>query len=62
LKTLNPDHQKDEIKKYTLNDAKEKANKSLEFNMQERQMMEKLDDMIRNKDKTKGTGTGVRVD
>jgi hypothetical protein len=34
LKTLNPDHQKDQIQKYTLNDAKAKAQKNLEMNMQ----------------------------
>jgi hypothetical protein len=62
LKTLNPDHQKDEIKKYTLNDAKEKAEKTMGLNVQERQMMEKLDDLLRNKDKTNAPGTGVRVD
>ncbi|HSE43024.1 MAG TPA: hypothetical protein VLH08_19850, partial [Acidobacteriota bacterium] len=34
LKTLNPDHQKDQIHKYTMNDAKAKAQKNIEMNMQ----------------------------
>ena len=61
LKTLNPNHQKDEIRKYTLNDAKEKANKNLELNMQEKQLMKKLEDMIQNKDK-QPPGSNVRID
>jgi hypothetical protein len=43
LKTLNPDHQKDEIKKHTLTDAREKASKNLEMNMQGASKMSKLE-------------------
>jgi hypothetical protein len=43
LKTLNPDHQKDQIHKYTLNDAREKASKNLEMNMNGASQMRKLE-------------------
>jgi hypothetical protein len=62
LKTLNPDHQKDEIKKYTLNDAKEKASRDFEMNAQEKNIMKKLEDMLNNKDKGSKDNSGVRFD
>lgn len=49
LKTLNPDHQKDQIHKYTLNDAREKAAKNLEMNMggatQQRKLEQELEEL-----------------
>jgi hypothetical protein len=62
LKTLNPDHKKDEIHKYTLNDAKEKAIKTQDLNQQERQMIEKLDDIMRKNNQPKTGSGGVRID
>ena len=44
LKTLNPDHKEDHIQKYTLNDAKEKAQKNLELNMQGTSKQQELKD------------------
>ena len=63
LKTLNPDHKDDHIRKYTIDDAKQKAQKNLELNMQgtsKQQELEKVmdqqkaqktldDETIRNK-------------
>jgi len=46
LKTLNPDHQKDQIHKYTLNDARAKAQKSLEINMQGTSKQKELDQIM----------------
>lgn len=43
LKTLNPDHQKDQIRKYTINDAREKAAKTFEMNMGGASQMRKLE-------------------
>ena len=53
LKTLNPDHQKDQIKNYTLNDAKEKASKSLEMNMQGTQKQKELEESIKRLEEAK---------
>jgi hypothetical protein len=43
LKTLNPDHQKDQIHKYTISDAREKAAKNAEMNMGGAAQMRKLE-------------------
>lgn len=43
LKTLNPDHQKDQIRKYTIGDAREKAAKNFEMNMGGASQMRKLE-------------------
>jgi hypothetical protein len=43
LKTLNPDHQKDQIHKYTISDAREKAAKNVEMNMGGAAQMRKLE-------------------
>lgn len=46
LKTLNPDHKEDHIQKYTLNDAKEKAQKNLELNMQGTSKQKELEELM----------------
>jgi hypothetical protein len=46
LKTLNPEHKEDHIQKYTLNDAKEKAQKNLELNMQGTTKKQELEKFI----------------
>ena len=47
LKTLNPDHQKDQIHKYTLKDAREKAAKNFEMNMGGASQMHKLEQELK---------------
>jgi hypothetical protein len=44
LKTLNPDHKEEHITKYTVADAKEKAQKILEMKIQENQNRARLSD------------------
>jgi hypothetical protein len=51
LKTLNPEHQKDQISRYTLNDARAKAQKSLEMNMQGTSKQNELDQMMEHQKK-----------
>jgi hypothetical protein len=46
LKTLNPDHKEDHIQKYTLNDARQKAQKELELNMQGSSKQKELEKMM----------------
>jgi hypothetical protein len=52
LKTLNPDHKEDHIQKYTLNDAKEKAQKNLELNMQGTSKQKELEKAMEEQNKT----------
>jgi hypothetical protein len=44
LKTLNPENKEDHIQKYTINDAREKAQKNLELNMQGTSKQQELKD------------------
>jgi hypothetical protein len=63
LKTLNPDHQRDEIKKYTMKDAKEKASKTFELDVKEKQIMKNLEDLMNKNKGTTGNGSGgARID
>jgi len=62
LKTLNPDHKKDEIHKYTMKDAREKATRAFDMNVQEQNVMKKLEDMLNKNDTGSQNKPKVRVD
>ncbi|MCI0614972.1 hypothetical protein L0244_18435 [bacterium] len=51
LKKLNPEHSEDHIQKYTINDAKEKAQKNLELNMQGTSKQQELEKVMEEQNK-----------
>jgi hypothetical protein len=51
LKTLNPDHKEDHIKKYTIADAREKAQKEFELNMQGTTKQKELEKVMEEQNK-----------
>lgn len=55
LKTLNPDHKEEHIKKYTMDDARQKAQKTLELNIQgtprQQEMNKQLEEIMQKKQK-----------